>query len=233
MILRTLYTAVEVQTQVERLAEEIARDHAADLSRLLGSPAGSQEPPRGKRPARGRASGKSSSRRAAPARAGSLSLPSTIGTRPGSRIEVAPSLSLERPILIGILKGTFIFLADLARAMKIPTDVDFMRARVGGDEPSHSMAEFDYEPHHSLADRSVIVMEDVAGTGRTLRAVLARLAAHQPRSLRACALVRRRGYSGPPVDYVGFDVGPGWLVGYGLDDREAYRNIPGLCVLED
>jgi hypoxanthine phosphoribosyltransferase len=232
MILRTLYTASEVQEQIERLADEIARDHAEDIRRLAeASSAAPGEPPpggRGKRPAR-----RGTRRSGAPPQVESLSLPPALGTRAGSRVKVSPSLSLERPILIGILKGTFMFIADLARALKIPADVDFMRARVDGHQPTSQTAEFDYEPEHLLADRSVIVVEDVAGTGRTLRAVLARLQAHRPLSLRVCALVRRRGYCGPPIDYVGFEVGRGWLVGYGLDDREAYRNLPGLCVLED
>lgn len=196
MILRTLYTAADVERTVRRLADEITRDHARDPALAAAAP---------------------------------LLLPPAAGLTSGARAEVQPTLSLERPLLVGVLKGTFIFLADLVRAMKIPADVEFVRARETGPDRT----EFDYEPEHSLEGRSVVVVEDVAGTGRTLAAVLARLRAHEPRALRVCALVRRRGYQGPPVDYVGFEVGPGWLVGYGLDDREAYRNLPGLCVLED
>lgn len=251
MILRTLYTALEVERAIRRLADQITRDHARDLGRLaeLEPPSAAPEPPpaapelpasrrgRGARKSaasapgrRGSGRGQAAAGEAPLAPAASLLLPPSAGITAGARAEITPSLSLERPVLVGVLKGTFVFLADLVRAMKIPADVDFVRARV---EEEHGRVEFDYEPEHSLAGRSVVVVEDVAGTGRTLAAVLARLRAHEPRSLRVCALVSRRGYHGPPVDYVGFEVGPGWIVGYGLDDREAYRNLPGLCVLED
>lgn len=254
MILRTLFTAGEIESAVARLAVEITHDHAGDLSRLAGSgnpPAdddsgsGRRADGRGRRTARAGQSRRTSTPGGPATRAGargaagassplvSLALPAAAGVEPGSRAEVRSSLSIERPVLVGVLKGTFVLVADLARAMKIPTDVDFVRVRLGGGELHPDRLEFAYEPEHSLAGRSVVVVEDVAGTGRTLGAVLARLQAHEPSSLRVCALVRRRGYSGPPVDYVGFDVGPGWLVGYGLDDREAFRNLPGLCLLED
>lgn len=209
MILRTLYTADEVREAVERLAAAITRDHAADLDSLAASS--------GNRP-----------------RPSVVHLPPAAGIQAGARVEAEPSLSLERPVLIGVLKGTFILMADLARALRIPVDIDFIRVRPmppGDREPPR--ADFEYEPQHLLEGRSLVVVEDVAGTGDTLRLVLERLRAHSPRSLRVCALVKRRGYTGPKVDYVGLEVGPGWLVGYGLDDREAFRNLPGLCLLED
>lgn len=205
MKLRTLYTAHEIEATVRRLAEEITRD----LASLLPAP---------------ETGGADSS--------GLPRYPEGFGDRSGVGIDIAPTLSFERPVLIGLLKGTFVFLADLVRAMNIPVDIDFMRARLvsKGGGPT---VQFEFEPQHSLEGRTLVVVEDVAGSGRTLPGVLARLEAHAPRAIRVCSLVRRRGYSGPPIDYVGFDVGPGWLVGYGLDDREALRNLPGLCVLED
>ncbi len=250
MILRTLYTAREVESTVHRLAIEITRDHAHDIGRLAdpatppaGGKAGPTKSGRGRKRSReaaasstlgsGAAAAPASGPADAPAVAARLLLPAGAGITAGARDEVTPSLSLERPVLVGVLKGTFVFLADLVRAMKVPADVDFVRARLSGRDMHPDRIQFDYEPEHSLAGRSVVIVEDVAGTGRTLAAVLARLKAHEPRTLRVCALVMRRGYTGPPVDYVGFEVGPGWLVGYGLDDREAYRNLPGLCVLED
>jgi hypoxanthine phosphoribosyltransferase len=226
MILRTLYTESEVETTVRRMADEIG----FDLTSITPGQAPGPGAAAGK--GRGRTRGRSAPRAAAAA--APPGLPAGVGVRPGVRAEISSTLSLERPVLIGMLKGTFIFLADLARAMKLPVDIDFMRVRMRTSERiPDGVVEFDYEPEHSLAGRAVVVVEDVAGSGKTLRAVLARLQAHEPRLLKVCALVRRRGYSGPPVDYVGFDVGPGWLVGYGLDDREAYRTLPGLCILED
>jgi hypoxanthine phosphoribosyltransferase len=222
MILRTLYTADDLREAVERLAEAIARDHAADLATLAAGAA----PPSG-------APGSAAPRPLA-GRPSLALLPPAAGVQSGARAEVEPSLSLERPVLVGLLKGTFMFMADLARAVRIPVDIDFIRVRPappGDRQPPR--VDFEYEPQHSLDGRSLVVVEDVAGTGDTLRLVIERLRAHSPRSLRVCALVKRRGYTGPKVDYVGFEVGPGWLVGYGLDDREAFRNIPGLCVLED
>jgi len=217
--LRTLYTAREIESTVQRLAEEIARDLTALLPAPdAGEAAASPSPGSGTQ-----AKGGSSLPR----------FPEEMGVRSGARADFAPTLSFERPLLVGLLKGTFVFLADLVRSMRIPLDIDFMRARSTSDGAGGTSVEFEYEPQHSLEGRTVVVVEDVAGSGRTLPGVLARLEAHNPRAIRVCALVRRRGYSGPPIDYIGFDVGPGWLVGYGLDDREALRNLPGLCVLED
>jgi hypoxanthine phosphoribosyltransferase len=231
MILRTLYTESEVEAVVRRMADEIGFDLTSITPVQAAGPSAAPAAGKGRGRARGRSAPRAASTAAAAAPPG---LPTGVGVHPGSRVEIASTLSLERAVLIGMLKGTFIFLADLARAMKLPVDIDFMRVRMRTSERiPDGVVEFDYEPEHSLAGRAVVVVEDVAGSGKTLRAVLARLQAHEPRLLKVCALVRRRGYSGPPVDYVGFDVGPGWLVGYGLDDREAYRNLPGLCILED
>lgn len=219
MKLRTLYTAREVELTVQRLAEEIARDLATLLPAPdAGESTASPSPDTG---------GQGKGVRGLPR------FPEEIGQRSGARADLTPTLSFERPLLVGLLKGTFVFLADLVRSMCIPLDIDFMRARRTSDGARGTSVEFEYEPQHSLEGRTVVVVEDVAGSGRTLPGVLARLEAHNPRAIRVCALVRRRGYSGPPIDYVGFEVGPGWLVGYGLDDREALRNLPGLCVLED
>lgn len=221
MKLRTLYTARDIESAVHRLAEEISQD----LTSLLPAPDAGGAPGKGKMddPRSGGAASAT----------GLTPYPEGVGLRGGARATIAPTFSFERPLLVGLLKGTFIFLADLARSMRIPVDIDFMRARRNSDSAGGTSVEFEYEPQHSLEGRTVVVIEDVAGSGRTLPGVLARLEAHNPRTLRVCALVRRRGYSGPPIDYVGFNVGPGWLVGYGLDDREALRNLPGLCVLED
>ncbi len=221
MKLRTLYTARDIELAVHRLAEEISRD----LTSLLPAPDAGDSPGKGKKDDRRSGSTASAT--------GLTPYPEVVGLRGGARATLEPTFSFERPLLVGLLKGTFMFLADLARSMRIPVDIDFMRARRSPDSAGGTSVEFEYEPQHSLEGRTVVVVEDVAGTGRTLPSVLARLEAHNPRTIRVCALVRRRGYSGPTIDYVGFNVGPGWLVGYGLDDREALRNLPCLCVLED
>jgi hypoxanthine phosphoribosyltransferase len=234
--LRTLYTAAEVEATVHRLADEITRD----LATLLPVPDGGGSTgarPSGPVGSGDGGSGKGKGAESEPGGTGETTsltrYPDGVGKRSGLRAEIDPTFSFERPLFIGLLKGTFVFLADLVRAMRVPVDIDFMRARLVSDSYGGPAVEFEYEPQHSLEGRALVVVEDVAGSGRTLPGVLARLKAHAPHSIRVCALVRRRGYHGPSIDYVGYDVGPGWLVGYGLDDREALRNLPGLCVLED
>ncbi len=241
MILRTLFTAREIEATVHRLADEITRDQLglppAPVARGSGeSSTGTRRKPKTsrRRAAPGGRSAEPQRSVAAEAMAAGHMPFGALGLKSAFRTELAPTLSAERPVLVGLLKGTYVFMADLTRAMPIPVDIDFMRVRVRlGGQVEPLAAQFDYEPQQSLEGRSVIIVEDVAGAGRTLPLVLARLQAHLPRSIRVCALVKRRGYSGPPLDYVGFEVGPGWIVGYGMDDREALRHLPGLCVLED
>lgn len=130
----------------------------------------------------------------------------------------------EHPLLIGILKGCFVFMADLVRELTIPFEIDFLRARsYGKTTTSSGVVEITKDVETDLAGRHVIVIEDIADTGLTMDVVVQRLAAGKPASIKRCALLLREG--GPEPDYLGLTVGPGFVVGYGIDYAEEYRGL--------
>ena len=130
----------------------------------------------------------------------------------------------DRPLLIGVLKGSFVFLADLVRELTIPVEVDFVRARsYGTGLRSRGVVEITKDVEADIKDRVVIVVEDIADTGQTLDSVVERIRAGGCASVKRCALLVREGCESP--DYFGFWVGPGFVVGYGIDYAEDYRGL--------
>lgn len=144
----------------------------------------------------------------------------------------APRRHSAQPLLlVGVLKGAFVFLADLVRELAIPAEVDFVRGRsYGAGTESSGTVEITKDLETDVLGRDVIVVEDIADTGRTMRTICERIAAEGPASLRRCALLVREG--GPPAadepEYAGLPLGPGFVVGYGLDYAELYRGLPHI-----
>lgn len=134
-------------------------------------------------------------------------------------------------ILIGILKGAFIFMADLARALNMPVEIDFVRlSSYGSGTDSSGRITFSKDIELDIGGKHVLVVEDIVDTGYTLKYLKDVLALKGPRSVKVCCLIdkRERRKVEVDVDYVGFDVPRGFLVGYGLDYNEQYRNLPGI-----
>ena len=159
-----------------------------------------------------------------------------------ARIARAIEADLERdgngrpPLLVGILKGSFVFLADLVRELAIPAEIDFVRARAyGAGRRPGAGVEITKDLETDAAGRDVIVVEDIADTGGTLRAVTERIAAGRPASLRSCALLVREGEAAPDEepDYPGLRIGPGFVVGYGLDYAERHRGLRDIRTLPE
>ncbi len=139
--------------------------------------------------------------------------------------EIEADLAGERPLLIGILKGCFVFLGDLVRYLSIPVEIDFVRARSYGKGMTSSGAvEITKDLETDLTGRHVVVVEDIADTGLTMKVVVDRIKAGHPASVRRCALLVREGCV-PMPEYVGMTVGPGFVVGYGIDYAEEYREL--------
>lgn len=136
-------------------------------------------------------------------------------------------------LLIGLLKGSFIFLADLVRTIERPLKVDFLVASsYGANAVSSGEVRLLYEPAAQLADRHILVVEDIIDSGRTLASLLDRLRSRGPRSLAVCALLDKR--IAPPLPdlrFVGFVAPPVFLVGYGLDHAEDFRHLPYIAEL--
>jgi hypoxanthine phosphoribosyltransferase len=138
-------------------------------------------------------------------------------------------------VMIGVLKGAFIFLADLVRALPFSVDVDFVRlcSYGAGTTPSGEV-HITKDVELSLKDRDVLIVEDIVDLGFTLNFLRQHLLGHRPRSLKICCLIdkKERREVEVPLDYVGFTVEKGFLVGYGLDCGEKSRTLPEIYVLE-
>jgi hypoxanthine phosphoribosyltransferase len=139
----------------------------------------------------------------------------------------------DRLLVVGLLKGSFIFLADLVREISLPLHVDFLIASsYGSGRVSSGEVRLLYDPASSLEGRSVLLVEDIVDSGTTLRKLLPRLQARGPKSLEVCALLLKRteGEQHEPR-WVGFDAPNQFLVGYGLDHAEDFRHLPYIASL--
>jgi hypoxanthine phosphoribosyltransferase len=147
---------------------------------------------------------------------------------------IARDYADKSPILVSILKGSFVFAADLARALPLACRIEFLGVRsYGSGTVSTGAVQITQDLTHPIAGEDILIVEDIVDTGLTLAYILGLIKARGARSVRVCALLdkpsRRR--VEVPVDYVGFTVGDAFVVGYGLDCAEEYRNLPGLCEL--
>ena len=149
--------------------------------------------------------------------------------------EISEDFSGREVLLIGILKGAFIFMADLARKMTTPVKMDFVRlASYGSGTHSSGRVELTKDVETSLRGKDVLIVEDIIDSGITLRYLSQRLKARKPCSLKVVALLDKpaRREVNFQADYVGFQVEDHFVVGYGLDCDEKYRNLPGIYVLK-
>ncbi len=141
----------------------------------------------------------------------------------------------RNPVLVGVLRGVFIFLADLYRAITIPAEVDFIAvASYSPESRDRGVVRLIKDLELSIMGRDVLFVEDIVDTGLTLNFLLRNLRARNPASLEVCALFNKpkRRLIDIPIKYKGFDVPDRHVVGYGLDYRERYRNLPCLALLE-
>jgi hypoxanthine phosphoribosyltransferase len=142
----------------------------------------------------------------------------------------------KQPLLIGVLKGSFMFMADLIRELDLPLDLDFIRlSSYDATRESSGKVEVVHEMKTTIKDRDVLVVEDIVDTGITISFLLDYLKSKKPASLKVCTLTdkpsRRR--VPVPIDYRGFTVPNKFIVGYGLDCDQRFRNLPDIYTLED
>ena len=138
-------------------------------------------------------------------------------------------------VLVGVLKGAFILLADLVRQLTIPHSVEFIAVSSYGTKGSDSGAvRLLMDVREDIVDRHVLVVEDILDTGHTLDYLVSLLRARHPASLRTCVLVRKkeRVEIDVPIDSLGFEIPDVWVVGYGLDFAEQNRTLPYIGVIE-
>lgn len=133
---------------------------------------------------------------------------------------------------VGILKGSVFFLTDLLKRLKSPVTVDFIQVRSYAGTESSGNIQLIHDLSMDIEGKDVLVFEDVIDTGRTLRRMMELLSARRPRSLRIAALLKKKlpENADLPVDHLGFSIGPDFVIGYGLDLDEKYRNLPYVAV---
>lgn len=137
-------------------------------------------------------------------------------------------------VLLCVLKGSFVFAADLARAIDLPLRVEFLGVRSYGDDTrSSGVVQITLDLARPIAGDHVLLVEDIVDTGLTLAYLREQLLARAPASVKVCALLHKPSRSAQPVsiDYLGFTVDDVFVVGYGLDHAERYRNLPYVGVL--
>ena len=135
----------------------------------------------------------------------------------------------RQPLLVGVLKGAFVFMSDLARVIDLPVEVDFMAvASYGSSTKTSGIVRIEKDLDIDLTGRDVLLVEDIVDSGLTLRWLRRNLLTRSPASLEVCALLVKTGLQreDPDLKYVGFHIPPDFVVGYGLDAGQRHRNLP-------
>lgn len=142
----------------------------------------------------------------------------------------------SEPLLVGVLKGSLMFVSDLASAISLPLEIDFMGiASYSGETYSSGVVRITKDLDQIVAGRDVLLVETIVDTGMSVRYILRSLEVRQPRTLRLCTLLDKpaRRIIEVPIDFCGFRIPDRFVVGYGLDYRQKYRNLPYFGVLKD
>jgi len=152
----------------------------------------------------------------------------------GSRIE--RDYQGKELVLLGVLKGSYIFISDLARAIDLPLTVDFIGLSSYGEATESSgVVKITSDLAQPIEGKHVLIVEDIVDTGLTMRYLLDNLATRRPASVKLCTLLHKpsRARTRIPIDYLGFQIEDRFVVGYGLDHGDKYRNVPFIGVLKN
>ncbi len=148
--------------------------------------------------------------------------------------EISRDYADRHPVLISLLKGGVVFLADLIRHLTIPHHIEFMRVSSYSSTQSSGVVRIIADLDTSIEGREILLVEDVVDTGTTLAYIVDMLRLRNPGSLEVCALLRKRiapRHAGIPIRYLGHEIPDTFVVGYGLDHDENYRNLPFIAAL--
>jgi hypoxanthine phosphoribosyltransferase len=151
-------------------------------------------------------------------------------------LQIASDYKGKVPVLIGILKGGFVFLSDLVRSITIPIEIDFLAiSSYGSKTESSGVVKIRKDIDVDISGRDVIIVEDIVDSGLSLEYIKQYLIKHEPASIRTCVLLDKPKAHKLEVsfDYVGFEIGNEFVVGYGLDFSERYRNLPYIGILKE
>uniref|UniRef100_A0A7C4U795 Hypoxanthine phosphoribosyltransferase n=1 Tax=candidate division WOR-3 bacterium TaxID=2052148 RepID=A0A7C4U795_UNCW3 len=137
----------------------------------------------------------------------------------------------KRPVFIGVLKGAFMFLADLVRNVKIEIDFDFVVVSLYKGEKEKSILVLEREVLTDLKDRDVLIVDEILDSGKTLSFLIEHIKGKGARSVKTCVLLRKKKDALIEPDFYGFEIPDKFVIGYGLDYKEKYRNLPFVAVL--
>jgi hypoxanthine phosphoribosyltransferase len=149
--------------------------------------------------------------------------------------EITRDYAGQAPVLLCVLKGSYVFTADLARTIQLPLRVEFLGLQSYGDDTrSSGVVQITQDLTRPITDQDVLIVEDIVDSGLTLSYLLDLMKARGPRSVKVCALLHKpaRKKIDVPIDYLGFTVEDLFVIGYGLDWRQKYRNLPFIGVVE-
>ena len=151
----------------------------------------------------------------------------------GRRIS-ADYADIEELVMIGVLRGCYIFLADLSRCLEIPRRIDFIAVSSYEHKTTPGALRLVMDTRADITGKHVLIVEDIVDTGQTLHYLLDMLGARKPASLKICTLLRKpdRLEKDMHIDYLGFDIPDLWVVGYGLDYADRYRALPYIGFVE-
>ena len=137
-------------------------------------------------------------------------------------------------VMVGVLKGSFVFLADLSRRLTIPRTIEFIAiSSYGNGSKSSGAVRLLMDVRGNIEGKHVLIVEDIVDTGHTLKYLIGILRSHRPASIKTAALLHKpaRAEVDVPIDYVGFGIGDEWVVGYGLDYAEHERTLPYIGII--
>ena len=146
--------------------------------------------------------------------------------------QISEDFAGRAPLIVGVLKGSALFVADLVRAVHGPVELDFLAvSSYGAETRSSGVVKIIKDLDQQITDRDVVLVEDIIDSGLTMRYLLDLLAGQQPATLKTCALLVREGdqVADLRIDYVGFRIPPAFVIGYGLDVGQRYRNLPYIA----
>ena len=149
-------------------------------------------------------------------------------------LQISSDYTNSRPVLIGVLKGVFIFLSDLARNLKVDADIDFVQvSSYGSSQVSSGSCILKKDISIHVADRHVLIVDDIIDTGHTVAYLKQHVQLHNPKSVKVCCLIDKQiaRVHNLSIDYSAFTIQDGFVVGYGLDFEEQFRGLPDIYKL--
>ncbi len=149
--------------------------------------------------------------------------------------EISRDYEGQEVMLVGVLKGSFLFIADLIRELEVPAIIDFVRlASYGSGTQTSGIIEFRKELEMPIRGRNVIIVEDIVDSGYTLECLFNKLLIQEPKSLKICTLIDKTARREVEInaDYIGISMEDGFIIGYGLDHDERYRDLPDIYLVE-